>query len=131
MNWTITSVRKALGDKLIGSSYMREMVCKTILHLPAEQIEQVCRKVWFISSPEDSWAFTFRGADIKDRHLVFLSEELFAQNTNQITYTILHELGHVILNHRNAIGVTQTQSEINRQEKEADDFSKKYITTSA
>jgi hypothetical protein len=131
MTWTLNKVRKALGDKLIGRLFMREMVCKSILHLPAEQIEQVCRKVWFISSPEDAWAFTFRGADIKDRHLVFLSEELFAQDTHQITYTILHELGHVILNHRNAIGVAQTQSEINRQEKEADDFAKKYIATSA
>ncbi len=127
MTWTVTSVRKALGGKLIGSLSMREMVCKTILNLPAEQIEQVCKKVWFISSPEDAWAFTFRGADIKDRHLVFLSEELFRQDVSQITYTILHEIGHVVLDHRNSIGVEQTQSEIDHQENEADIFARKYI----
>src|SRR5690348_8676531 len=110
MAWTINTVRHTLGGKLIGSLFMREMVCKTILLLPAEYIERVCKKVWFISSPEDAWGFTFRGEDIRDRHLVFLSEELFNQDTSQITYTILHEIGHVILNHMNAIGVEQTQS---------------------
>ncbi len=127
MKWTLASVRTALGGKLIGSVYMREMVCKTILFLPPNYVEQVCTTVWFISSPEDAWAFTFRGEDIKNRHLVFLSEELFRQDISQINYTILHEIGHVVLNHRNSIGVEQTQSEIDYQEEAADMFAKKFL----
>src|SRR5688500_3756678 len=89
MTWTFESVRKALGGKLIGHLYMREMVCKTILYLPEELIEHVCRNAWFISSQEDAWAFTFRGSDIRDAHLIFLSDELLSQSEEQITYTIL------------------------------------------
>lgn len=128
MNWTIESIRKALGGKLIGHLYMREMVCKALLYLPDEMIEQVCLSVWFISSQDDSWAFTFRGSDIREAHLIFLSDVLLSQNEEQITYTILHEVGHVMLEHRNSIGgYSQTETEIRQQEVEADRFARKYL----
>ncbi|SRR6266568_1959076 len=127
MKWTVIKVRRALGGKLIGNLYIREFVCKTLLLLPSEIIEYVCEKVWFISSQDDAWAFTFRGSDIRDRNLVILSDELLKQEESQIRYTILHEIGHVVLNHRNSIGYEQTQSEINQQEEEADRFAKKYL----
>lgn len=127
MLWTVEKVRKVLGDKLIGSLSMREIVCETVLFLPDDTIEIVCKTVWFISSPEDAWALTFRGVDIKERHLIFLSDELFKQDDYQIRYTILHEIGHVMLNHKNSVGYWQTDSEIKRQEKEADQFAKKYL----
>jgi Zn-dependent peptidase ImmA (M78 family) len=127
MKWTVLKVRKALGGKLIGKLFMREMVCKTLLLLPSETIENVCKTVWFISSPEDSWAFTFRGAEIKERSLIIFSDDLFLEEENQIRYTILHELGHVLLNHRNSIGYEQTESEIKKQEDEADLFAKNIL----
>ena len=127
MKWTVEKVRKTLGGKLIGNLIMREGVCKTILLLPEESIEQICRKVWFVSSSEDAWAITFKGSELQDRHLIFLSHELFEQSEEQIKYTILHEIGHVIRNHRNSIGIEQTQSEIKHQEDEADRFAKKYV----
>ncbi len=127
MNWTFETVRHALGDRLVGNLFMRKLVCQTLLYLPPEILDQVCRKVWFISSQEDSWAFTFRGSDIKDRHLIFMSDELLRQSDAQIGYTILHEVGHVVLMHKNSIGYAQTQSEIKNQEKEADLFAKKHL----
>lgn len=127
MNWTLEKVSKALAGKLIGNIHVRKMVCKTILYLPSDSIEYVTQKVWFISSPEDAWAITFKGLELKDRHLIFLSHELFEQDDKQITYTILHEVGHVMLNHRNSIGYHQTKEEVRKQEKEADEFAKKYL----
>jgi hypothetical protein len=127
MKWSITRVRRALGGKLIGSLFIREFICKTILLLPSETISFVCQKIWFISSPEDAWAFTFRGSELKDRSLIILSDELLRQDETQIRYTILHEIGHVVLKHRNSIGYEQTQTEINQQEDEADRFAKKYL----
>jgi len=124
MEWTKQSVRKALGDKLIGKLYMREAVCEAIQLLPAEMIKTVCKNVWFISTPEDAWGITFKGHQIKDFHLIFLSEDLFSQTNEQIQYSILHEIGHVVLNHDNSIGIMQSQGEIDRQEKEADEFAK-------
>jgi hypothetical protein len=128
MNWTITKVRQALGGKLIGNLFIREFICKTILLLPSDTIAFVCSHIWFISSPEDAWAFTFRGAEIKNRSLIILSDELLQQDESQIRYTILHEIGHVVLNHRNSIGHEQTQSEIKQQEDEANHFAKKYVS---
>ncbi len=131
MQWTIEKVRKAFGGKLIGNLHMREMVCKTLLLLPADMIEYLCKKVWFISSPEDAWAITFKGEELRDRHLIFLSDELLHEDEKQITFTILHEIGHVILNHRNSIGREQTQTEIKQQELEADQFVQKYLLTNS
>lgn len=128
MEWSITKVRRAINGRLVGNLYMRELVCKTLLNLPSENIAYLCAKVWFISSPEDAWAFTFRGTDIKDRSLIFISDELLRQDEHQIRYTLLHEIGHVLLNHRNSIGYEQTNEEITQQEREADQFAKKYIT---
>lgn len=127
MTWDLIKVRQTLGDKLVGNASVREHVCKSILLLPQDLIELVCKTVWFMSSPEDAWAFTFRGAELKERHLIFLSDELFREPEKQIRYTILHEIGHVVLNHRNSIGTTQTESEIKMQEQEADRFAKKYL----
>lgn len=127
MKWTVTDVRKALGGRLIGKLFMREVVCKTLLLLPQDILENVCATVWFISSPEDAWAFSFRGSEIKNRSLVILSDELFLQSEEQISYTILHEVGHIVLYHRNSIGYEQTQSEIKQQENEADNFARMYL----
>ena len=127
MKWDITKVRRALGGKLVGNLSMREIVCRTILLLPSENIAFVCVNVWFMSSPEDAWAFTFRGSDLQDRSLIFLSDELLGQDEDQVQYTVLHELGHVLLNHRNSIGYQQTQSEIKQQEREADEFASKVL----
>ncbi len=126
MDWTIEEVRKAFNGRLMGSLQMRKMVCQTLLHLPSEIIEQVTKNVWFLSSPDDAWAFTFRGSDIKGQHLIVLSDDLFNQDQSQITYTILHEIGHVLLGHKNSVGYQQTQSEVKRQELEADLFASKY-----
>ena len=80
-----------------------------------------------MSSMDDAYAFTFTGNDLKNQHLIFLSDDLLYQNISQIHYTIAHEIGHVILGHRNSTLSNQSKKEIKMQEKEADDFAKKYI----
>lgn len=127
MRWTVKRVRALLGGKLIGTKYMQQMVCETLLLLPSDAIRYVGDHVWFISSPEDAWAFTFRGSDIQGKSLIFISDELLQQTREQIHYSILHEVGHVILNHRNSIGVMQSKSEIRHQEETANDFAKQYL----
>ncbi len=127
MKWPLSEIRHAFGGRLIGNRTTKSAVSKAVLCLPDETIKYVTRNVWFISSPEDAWAFTFRGSDIKSQHLIILSDELFKEDDKQIKYTILHEIGHVILGHRNSIGYMQTDAEISRQEKEADEFAKKYL----
>ncbi len=80
-----------------------------------------------MSSFEDSWAFALRGEDLDQNDaLIFLSDELLAEDEEQVAWTILHEIGHVVLGHKNAILAAQSKAEIKRQEKEADEFAKKF-----
>ena len=110
--WDIKKIRNACGGKLLGNIYMKTMVCEAILLLSSEIIEYVTSNVWFFSTSDDAWAYTFDGNDARDKHFIFLSDELLAEDKSQIKYTILHEIGHVILKHKNSIGRRQTQSEI-------------------
>jgi Zn-dependent peptidase ImmA (M78 family) len=95
--------------------------------MPEEIINFVTKNCWFFSSMEDAWAFTFTGNDLKDKHLIFLSDELLNEHPKQIMYSIAHEIGHVILKHRNSTLVKQSKAEIKQQEAEADEFAKRFI----
>lgn len=128
MDWDIKKIRQALGVKLVGNLLMRQAVCETLILLPAEMIDYVTKNVWFFSSDEDAYGYTFDGNDLKNKHFIVFSDELFEQDLPQIQYTIIHEIGHVMLKHKNSIYQNQVQSEINRQEKEADEFTKKYLS---
>jgi Zn-dependent protease with chaperone function len=126
---SIEEIRRRFSGRLVGKLQMRKWVCETVAILPEEMIEYITHSVWFLSSPEDAWAYTFRGNEVKGQHLVVLSDELFKQSPEDITYTIIHEIGHVMLGHKNSTGQMQTQTEIDIQEREADLFARKYLNT--
>ena len=113
--------------KLVGNRQMKESVCKTLLKMPPDIIKKITTNCWFFASMEDAWAFTFTGNDLKNQHLIFLSDELLYESAFQIQYTIAHEIGHVILGHRNSVLIRQDKVEIKKQEKEADIFARKYV----
>jgi hypothetical protein len=124
---TPLEIADLFGGRLVGTPFMKALVCEAVALLPEEIIKKVTRDVWFLSSSEDAWAYTFKGNDLKDKHLIFVSDELLREDPSQIQYTIIHEIGHVILGHENSMGRKQTQSEIDQQEREADEFAKNYL----
>lgn len=121
------AVAKKFNGKLIGHAYMKRAVCDTLANFPTHIINFVTTNVWVVCSLDDAWGFTFDGRDLKDKFLIFLSDELFNQGIKQIRYTISHEIGHVLLNHRNAISGPQTKREVREQEIEADIFAKYFL----
>lgn len=118
----------AFAGKLVGTKRMKKYVCDTIALMPNKIVRHITKNCWFLSSLDDAWAFTFTGNDVKDQHLIFLSDDLLRQHPGQIRYSIAHEIGHVMLGHRNSILERQSKSEISRQEKEADEFAKQFIS---
>lgn len=128
MKSKIKVVFKEFDGKLIGKPLMKSYVCETILLLPLKYREYITKNCWFISSMSNAWAFAFTGNDLINKHLIFLSDELLHQDKKQIQYTIIHEIGHVILGHKNSVERIQTQSEIKIQEKEADAFALQFIS---
>ncbi len=114
--------------KLVGTKRMQKYVCETLSFMPRDIIKKVTSNCWFMSSMDDAWAFTFTGNDLKDQHLIFLSDDLLRQSPTQIRYSIAHEIGHVILGHRNSVLERQTKREINKQEGAADLFAKQFVS---
>ena len=121
------SIFEAFNGKLVGTAKMKHHVVKVLAKMPTDIIHFVTTNCWFMASMDDAWAFTFTGNDLKNQHLIFLSDDLLSQSSKQINYSIAHEIGHVILGHRNSTLVKQAKTEIEQQEKEADDFAKKYV----
>jgi Zn-dependent peptidase ImmA (M78 family) len=124
---TREEIRKNLGGRLIGKEKMKGFVVEAVQKLPEKIQKQVVTSIWFVSSFEDAWGFVLKGDELKGKKLIFFSEELFNEPREQITYTIMHEIGHCILNHRNSILEEQTERETKKQEKEADTFAKEYL----
>ncbi len=123
---TQEEIAHAFGGRLVGNSMLKKIVSKTLTFFPDEIAEYISRNCWFMGSLPDAWAYAFTGNDLKDKHMIFLSDELFEQSDRQIYFTIAHEIGHIILKHRNSIGFHQTKAEIAKQEKEADSFAHQF-----
>ncbi len=123
---TREEIAHQFGGKLVGNKQFKKYVCQTLTFFPDEITDFITRTCWFMGSLPDAWAYAFTGNDLKDKHLIFLSDDLFEQDDRQIYFTIAHEIGHIILKHRNAIGYHQTRQEIAKQEKEADRFAHQF-----
>lgn len=129
MNRKHRAISAAFGGKLHVNKPLQVYVIRTMLMLPEEVISHITRDCWFLGSVDDAWAYTFRGDELVNKHLIVLSDRLLKQPEEEIIYTIAHEIGHVVLGHRNSILVRQSPWEIDLQEKEADEFAKKHILT--
>lgn len=124
---TLKQIKDEMGGRLVGNELMKDSVAKAILLLPEEIGWPIIDSCWFFSSTDDAFGYAFNGNDLKDKHLIFLSDVLFRENESQIMYTILHEIAHIALNHKNSIQYKQTKEEITKQELEADQFAKKHL----
>jgi len=127
MKITPKEIYKLFGGKLHGHKVMKDYVCKTLAKFPVDVIDHVTTDCWFLGSTSDAWAYTFHGDEVTGKHLIILSDSLWDQPEADIIYTIAHEIGHVVLGHRNAILEPQTKREIAKQERDAREFALKYL----
>lgn len=118
---------RSFDGKIIGSKRTKQLVAEAVSKLPKDLQKYVTHHIWFFSTADDAYAYAFHGKDLLDQHFIFLSDELLAQDLSQIYYTVLHEIGHIILGHKNSIEYHQEKHEISKQEFEADQFAKKYL----
>lgn len=125
---TPEEIRKAFSGKLVGTNTLKENVIEVVSSLPRDIQEYVTEYVWFVGSMDDAWGYTFTGNDLADQHLIFLGDDLLNQNKDQIHWSIAHEIGHVILGHKNNIFIKQSKQAVARQEEEADEFAAEYVS---
>jgi Zn-dependent peptidase ImmA (M78 family) len=127
MSYITTQIREKFGKKLVGKDQMKNQVVQALQKLPDNLIRYVTENVWFVSSFDDAFGFVITGEELQGKQLIFLSDDLFSEDQEQISYTIIHEIGHVVLKHHNAILEIQSKSEVDKQETEADQFAKGYL----
>jgi hypothetical protein len=120
-------IRSAFGGRLVGTKTLKESVCEVVALLPEDLQDYITEYVWFVGSMHDAWAYTFTGNDLADQHLIFLSDDLLGQDKDQIYWSIAHEIGHVVLGHKNNIFIKQSKVAVNRQEEEADGFAAEFV----
>ena len=120
------NIQELFDGKVIGNPKMQRYVYETLTEFPEDLAKKVTQSCWFMGSMDDAYAYAFTGNDLKNQHLIFLSDDLFQQSDQQIHFTIAHEIGHVILGHKNSVEYKQSKEEITRQEKEADGFAHLY-----
>lgn len=127
MKFSPEKIYMEFDGKLVGSNKMKIFVCRTLCKFPDKIINQITENCWFFGSLNDAWAYTLDTNELINTHIIIISENLLRQKASQIEYTIAHEIGHVILKHRNSILKYQKINEILQQEKEADEFAVKYL----
>lgn len=127
MDERLNEIQKAFNGKLVGNAKMKWYVAFVLSRMPDEIIQYVTENAWFMASMDDAWAFTFSGSDLQNKHLIFLSDELLAEKPSQIHWTIAHEIGHVMLGHKNRFFDKFSPEKVMQQEDEADAFAKRYI----
>ncbi len=120
-------IQKAFRGKLIGKAVMKKHVVEVLAKMPSNIISFVTKQVWFVTSFDDAWAFTFTGNDFKNKNVIFLSDELLHEDVKQIRWTIAHEIGHVVLGHKNRFLEKFGREKTQEQERQADAFAEQFI----
>lgn len=125
-NMTYDEIAQKFGGKVIGNNRIKHFVYETLTAFPDDVAQFITDTCWFMGSFDDAYAFAFTGNDLQDQHLIFLSDDLLRQNNNQIHFTIAHEIGHIMLGHKNSVQYKQSTKEISEQEQQADAFANSY-----
>lgn len=127
MNDRQYAIQLAFKGKLVGKKIMKQHVAEVLSLMPEEVITFVTENVWFVTSYDESWAFAFTGNDFQNKHVIFFSDELFYQSPQQIHWTIAHEIGHVVLGHKNRFSEKFSKKIVQEQEDAADEFAREYV----
>lgn len=123
----VQEISRLFGGKIIGTRTMKSYICRTVAKFPPTIINKITKTCWFLGSTSDAWAYAFHISELTGKHIVILSDSLWEQPEHDIYYTIAHEIGHIILGHKNAILESQTKRETAQQEREARRFALEYI----
>lgn len=126
MNEKLQAIHQAFHGKLVGNKKMQQHVLEILSRMPQDIIAFVTENVWFVTSFDDAWAFTFTGNEFQNKHVIFLSDDLLRQDISQIHWTIAHEIGHVILGHKNRFIEKFGKAKVANQERQADTFAKQF-----
>lgn len=111
------------------SEEFRVILAKAISKLPRNIVEWATEKLLFVSSSQEYWAFSLSKKEWKHkRGFIFLSTYLKNESEEKQTFSVAHEIAHQKLRHKSPIFSNLTHEETQRQEKEADELAKKWLS---
>lgn len=119
-------VQYILGGCLIdGTNRFKNLIRKAFECLPQEIVDFCEENIYFLSPARENRACAFDAKSLKDKWIIVVDSSELAKSDEEIISTIIHEIGHVYLNHR----WNPNKSEVtgDTEEKAANNFQKKYF----
>jgi len=127
--YSLEQVDYMFGGVNSVSREFRIILAKVISKLPKKIVEWATENLLFISSSDEYWAFSMSKAEWEHvEGLVFLSDVLKTESEEKQTFTIAHEIAHHKLNHKSPIFSNLTTEETQKQEAEADELAKRWLS---
>ncbi len=107
------------GEMTLGNEKLRFAVAKCLSKLPLEIIEQVTKNCLFVMPTIEKLGIYLTNDLINDKVIFAFPEKLLEKEKSEIEHTILHEVAHYYLNHKNPLIYTLSGEEYDSQEQEA------------
>src|SRR3989338_11181625 len=126
----LVKILKDFNTRLVGDEETKKIICETLLVFPKEVIDFVVKNVWFVSAFDDAWSFTLDSEELCGRTIVFLSDDLLRHSKERVTYSVAHEIAHIMLGHKNPYNAKLPQTTEKKFETGADEFAKYYLDLS-
>mgnify|MGYP001084517937 CR=1 FL=1 len=115
------------GTNTVSEDF-RIILAKALSKLPRKIVDWAAENLNFLSSTPDL-AYTTTIKEWKHKKgFVFLCEPLKNRTEEEQTFYIAHEIAHLKLEHRSPIFSYLTEEETQKQEEEADELAKKWLS---
>ena len=118
------------GVITLDNQQLRYVVAKSLSKLPIEIIDKVTENCLFIMPKIEELGIYLPNDFIKDKQIFAFPEKLLEKEEHEIEHTILHEVAHYYLKHKNALIHNLSAEEYDRQEEEANKQVDKWLRKS-
>ena len=109
---------------------LRLLVADTFCLLPCEMVDDIMTNCLFLM-PQSAGGYITKRI-IAGRNVIFLHPSLVVEPEHEKMYALLHEVAHYVLGHESPLewgDEVDAGARIDQQEKEADEFVRKYLKT--
>ena len=109
---------KSAGSVLPENNQLRDPVALALSKVPKKIANRVLEECLFLMPSPGMMGFRISKKLLQGSNAIVLSEKLLEKDQKYIVLTILHEVGHFYLNHKNPV-IDQLSEEEERKQEEA------------
>ena len=127
--YTLEEVDYELGGVYALDDEFRSILDRSLSKLPKNTVDWAIRKLFFVSSSEEYWAFLLSKSEWGHKTgFIFLSEQLKDETEEKQAFTIAHEIAHHKLKHKSPFFGKITKEQARKNEEEADERARTWLS---